>query len=289
MAADACVNHTVPQMKQIDLKARHVQHATPDPSAENAGPPQIDSPDSVAGTNGLRSSMPKDLTLRIAEPFDDLPTCDVSDAPSPVDRCQLNLGTDSSHIAEFHLALGSVGARFAHPTDNNQSARDTCLQRTWAALAASLVSGQRLRILHIGAGTGVEARAQPYRVLVCGQGIARDAGDALALARRLRVELQVALEVTAPTLGLRDASEAADLRPWRWPRGGVDAAFGVGGRCRGLVVGSGHVRVRRLKRSAATSRRQVVTRAVCWGRGSRVLSVGGSRPGRVDTCAAQGC
>jgi hypothetical protein len=217
MAADACVNHTVPQMKQIDLKARHVQHATPDPSAENAGPPQIDSPDSVAGTNGLRSSMPKDLTLRIAEPFDDLPTCDVLDAPSPVDRCQLNLGTDSSHIAEFHLALGSVGARFAHPTDNNQSARDTCLQRTWAALAASLVPGQRLRILHIGAGTGVEARAQPYRVLVCGQGIARDAGDALALARRLRVELQVALEVTAPTLGLRDASEAADLRPWRWP------------------------------------------------------------------------
>lgn len=202
---------------QIELKARHVQPETPDPYAENAGPPQIDSPDSVAGFDASRSSRPKDLTLRIAEPFDDLPTCDASDAPSAVDRGQLNLGTDSSLIAEFHLALGSVGGRFAHPTGDNQSAPDTCLQRTWAALAASLVPGQRLSLLHIGAGTGVEARVQPYRMLVCGQGIARDAGDALALARRLRVELQFALEVTAPTLGLRDAGEAADLRPWRWP------------------------------------------------------------------------
>lgn len=223
MAADACVNHTVLQGMKIELKARLVQLATPDPSAENARPPQIDSPDSVAGIDASRSSMPKDLTLRIAEPCDDLPSrytsdaSDASDAPSPVDRGELNFGMDSSHIAEFHLELGSVGGRFAHPTDSNHSARDTCLQRTWAALAASLVPGQRLRLLHIGAGAGVEARAQPYRLLVCGQGVARDAGDAIALARRLRAELQVALDVTVPNLGLRDAGAAADLRPWRWP------------------------------------------------------------------------
>jgi len=207
-------------MMQIELKARYVEPPAPDPSAEIAVPPQIDSREIEAGIHTSRSSMPKDLTLRIAEPFDDLQSWharDASDAPSSVDRGQLHLGTDSSHIAEFHLALGSVGGRFAHPTDSNQGARDTYLQRTWAALAASLVPGQRLRLLHIGKGPGVEARAQPYRLLVCGQGVARDAGDALALARRLRVELQVALEVTAPNLGLRDAGEAADLCPWRWP------------------------------------------------------------------------
>lgn len=161
-------------MMEIELKARHVQPATPDPSAENAGPPQIDFPGRLAGIHASRSSMPNDLTLRIAEPFDDLPTWDASDdsddsddsdAPSPVDRGHLNLGTGSIHIAEFHLALGSVGGRFAHPTDGNQSARDTSLQRAWAALAASLVPGQRLRLLHIGLGAGVEARAQPYRLL----------------------------------------------------------------------------------------------------------------------------
>jgi Helicase HerA, central domain/TraM recognition site of TraD and TraG len=146
-------------------------------------------------------------------PFWDAP--DTTEFSRPFEQGQLDLRSGIIYVAEFHLALASVGGRLAHTKDTHEGATPLRVQRTWAALAASLVVGQRLRLLHVAAGAG--ARARPYRLLVCGQGVARDADEALALARRLRAEFQVALEVVAPDLGLRDLDAAADLLPLGWP------------------------------------------------------------------------
>lgn len=203
---------------QIELKAGQGQAATPDASADSAVPPQIDFRVSEVAIRPLRPCMSENLTLRTAEHFDDLAFWNApstSEGSDSFEHGQLDLRSGCAYVAEFQLALTSVGGQSAHVKDAHQIAGAIRGHRTWAALAASLVPGQRLRLLHIG--EGVEAQGRPYRLLASGQGVARDADEAIALARRLRAEFQVALEVVATNLGLRNVDAAADLRPWRWP------------------------------------------------------------------------
>lgn len=160
----------------------------------------------------------ENLTLRAADSPDDLPTWDSHDsaeAPAVDGQQHLEHRVACRHVAEFHLALVSVGARSAASLNTRKKDSAPRLQKTWTALAASLTPGQRLRILHIGMGHDVQGPS--YRLLLCGQGLAGYASEALALAQRLRVELQVALDVIAPDLGVRELGSAADLSPWQWP------------------------------------------------------------------------
>jgi hypothetical protein len=205
-------------MMQIELKSGQDQAATSDESADSAVPPRIESRVSEVAISPLRPYMPENLTLRAAEPFDDLAFLyapSTSEGADPLEHGQVHLRLGCTYVAEFHLALTSVGGQSAHVKDARETAGGTRGHRIWAALAASLVPGQRLRLLHIG--EGVEAQGRPYRLLACGQGVARDADEAIALARRLRAEFHVALEVVAANLGLRSVDTSADLRPWRWP------------------------------------------------------------------------
>lgn len=202
----------------MELKTRHDCPSTPDLPAETVGRRPEVAPSSEDRVYTPRTVGLENLALRVADTFDDVPLCDVADsadAPCVDEQRQLEGLVACGHVAEFHLALVSVGNRSAATLETRQSDPASRLQRTWAALAASLVPGQRLRVLHIGAGHDV--REQSYRLLLCGQGLARHASEALALADRLRAELQVLLDISAPDLGVRDLGSGADLRPWQWP------------------------------------------------------------------------
>jgi len=121
----------------------------------------------------------------------------------------------SGHIAEFHLELVSVGAMARSGHDDARAASPALRQGAWAALAASLVPGQHLRLLHVGGAE--DAHTRPYRLLLTGMGLAPEPGQAAALAQRLRSEVSVVMPLVAPDLGLREAQAAAHL-PLDWPK-----------------------------------------------------------------------
>lgn len=202
----------------MELKTRHDQSPSLDLPAETVGRRPEVVPASEDRVCTPRTGGLENLALRAANTLDHVPLWDAPDsveAPHVDEQGKLEGLVACGHVAEFHLALVSVGNRSAATLETRQSVPASRLRNTWASLAASLVPGQRLRILHVGAGHDVQE--QSYRLLLCGQGLARHASEALALAYRLRVELQVVLDIVAPNLGVRDLGSAADLSPWQWP------------------------------------------------------------------------
>lgn len=202
----------------MDLEARHHGGSTPaslaEPSDRLAGVVgAADDSECVQRHGGLES-----LTVRPATLSDDLPLAETSSEADRAAQGVYESGescTVDGHLAEFHLALTSLGRRHAAVTKSLEATSAARAQRAWTALAASLSPGQRLSILHVG--SGLDATAQPYRVLIRGQGFARHAAEAGRFARQLHAELQVVLELVAPELGWREIEPAVSTCPWQWP------------------------------------------------------------------------
>lgn len=109
---------------QMELKTRHDQSPSLDLPAETVGRRPEVAPASEDRVDTPRTGGLENLALRAADTLDDVPLWDAPDsveAPHVDEQRELEDLVGCGHVAEFHLALVSVGNRSAATLETRQS------------------------------------------------------------------------------------------------------------------------------------------------------------------------